>query len=658
MRDAAIVPPKPVRRLDRQAFLDRHGPPLALLALVLFNAAVTPNFLSWQTLNVNLTQVCTTVIVGVGMTLVIATGGIDLSVGSLMAISGALAPLIFLGNILPGLPDWLAITLAFVVPVVITGILGTFNGWLITRFQIQPIIATLILFIAGRGIAQVLTNGNLQVFHVAEFQFIGLGRVAGVPFQALLMVGLVAIAAWVLRRSMFGRRILAIGGNERAARLAGVPVAFVVRAVYAISGALAGVAGLIVIAINSSSDANLVGLGTELDAIAAVAVGGTPLTGGRANVAGTLWGALIIQLVRYTLLANGVPDSAALVAKAAIIVLAVWLVRQRTATPAASQARAAPLGGIGRYGVFAALLLLILFGWLRYENFLGEYNVLTVLRYNAMFALVALGMCFVIMSGGIDLSVGSTAALGSVAAALLSPYGTLAGLVGGIGAGLAIGILNAFCIVKLRILPFIATLATLLAASGLALLFAGNQSVSVSYDSGFTSLGQGDFIGFPVPAWIAVLAYAAGWMVLTFTAFGRTVLAVGGNEDASRLMGLSTDRTKIITYLASGALAGLAGAILAAQFGAGQPIEGVGWELFAIAATVVGGTLLTGGEGSVGSTLAGVLLLGLIFNILNFENGLGWISLSAYWQSVIRGIFLLVVVIIQARLVGRSVKSR
>ena len=110
----------------------------------------------------------------------------------------------------------------------------------------------------------------------------------------------------------------------------------------------------------------------------------------------------------------------------------------------------------------------------------------------------------------------------------------------------------------------------------------------------------------------------------------------------------------IVGSISVGALAGLAGVILAAQFGAGQPIEGVGWELFAIAAVVVGGTLLTGGVGSVGSTLAGVLLLGLIFNILNFENGLGWISLSAYWQSVIRGAFLLLVVAIQARLSMRT----
>ncbi len=308
--------------------------------------------------------------------------------------------------------------------------------------------------------------------------------------------------------------------------------------------------------------------------------------------------------------------------------------------------------------VIIALILLILFGALRYDHFLGAFNVLSVLRYNSMFALTGLGMCFVIMTAGIDLSVGATAALASVVSAMLSPLGLVPGLLGGVGAGLAVGAINGFLVTRLNILPFIATLSGMLAASGTGLLLAHNQSVSVSYDTDFTSLGQGDLLGFPVPAWIALAAYIYGSVALNLTSFGRHVLAVGGNEEAARLMGLPVDRVKFATYVQSGMFAGLAGVILAAQFGAGQPAEGVGWELFSIAAVVVGGTLLTGGVGSVATTLAGVLLLGLIFNVLNFENGMGWISLSAYWQSVVRGVFLMVVVMVGPGVAKRGAGRR
>ncbi|MFN7023567.1 MAG: ABC transporter permease [Pseudorhizobium sp.] len=306
-------------------YASRYGTLVAFLALVALNIAITPNFLSMQTLTVNLTQVATIVIVATGMTLVIATGGIDLSVGSLMAISGAIAPMIFMHPAWPPGTMPIAIALAILLPVAVAAVLGLFNGMLITRYGIQPIIATLVLFIAGRGIAQVMTNGNLQVFRNESFQFIALGKVAGIPTQVILMMIIIVFAWAATRYTVIGRQIIAVGGNERAARLAGLPVRRVKLYVYMISGALAGLAGLVVIARNSASDANLVGLGMELDAIAAVAVGGTLLAGGRANVIGTLLGAFVIQLVRYTLLANGVPDAAALIVKAGLIVLAVYL---------------------------------------------------------------------------------------------------------------------------------------------------------------------------------------------------------------------------------------------------------------------------------------------------------------------------------------------
>lgn len=324
------VAPAPLPRgLALPAWTASVGPLAALVALIVYNAFFTNNFLSGQALRSNLTQVATIVIVATGMTLVIATGGIDLSVGSLMAISGAIAPLIFLSHRAPLDRPLVGVTLAFIVPLLVTTCLGLVNGTLVTAFRLQPIIATLVLYLSGRGIAQVLTNGRLQEFHNPNFQYIGRGEIAGVRFQIILMLIVVAVVAWVMRATTFGRYVLATGGNEPAARLAGVPVERIKLAVYAISGLLAGVAGLIVIAINSSSDANNVGQLKELDAIAAVAVGGTPLTGGRASVVGTLVGALIIQILRYTLLAHGISDAIARVVIGSAIVVAVLLQRRR-----------------------------------------------------------------------------------------------------------------------------------------------------------------------------------------------------------------------------------------------------------------------------------------------------------------------------------------
>lgn len=299
---------------------------IALLLLVFYNAVFNADaFFTLSAMRVNLTQVALIVIVAVGMTFVIATGGIDLSVGSLMAIAGSVAPLILLSSMAPWDLPWIGGTLAYVIPIVVVVIFGVANGFLVANLRIQPIIATLILFISGRGIAQVIAGGRLKSFDEPNWQLIGQGRIFGIPVQAVIMVVIVIIAAWVLSRTVFGRYVLATGGNEEAARLAGVPVVRVKYAVYMISALLAGLAGLISISINSASDPANVGENMELNAIAAVAVGGTSLLGGKASIYGTLIGALIIQLTRYTLLTEGLSDATVRIVTAAAILGAVLL---------------------------------------------------------------------------------------------------------------------------------------------------------------------------------------------------------------------------------------------------------------------------------------------------------------------------------------------
>lgn len=309
--------------------------------------------------------------------------------------------------------------------------------------------------------------------------------------------------------------------------------------------------------------------------------------------------------------------------------------------------------------VWVALFALIIFGLLRYENFGGAYNIVSFLNFNAMFIVISIGMCFVIMTGGIDLSVGSVAAFTSVVAAYLSPYGIEVALPGAVIAGIAFGAFNAFTIIAMRIPPFIATLVTMLGAKGGALIISGAETIGVDWGSNFTKLGMEK--AFNIVPWTIIIVAIVGvvcWFILEKTSLGRTVLAIGGGEDASTLMGLKVNRAKAFVYMLSGGCAGLAGVFLASGFGAGQPLEGIGWELSAIAAVVVGGTLLTGGLGSVTATIVGALLLGLVFNILNFENGRGTISLSAYWQLVIRGGFLFLVILFQTRVTSSRGKMK
>lgn len=297
-------------------------------------------------------------------------------------------------------------------------------------------------------------------------------------------------------------------------------------------------------------------------------------------------------------------------------------------------------------GALVMLVFVCIIGFVRYEAFLTPENLLNVLRQNSMLGLVALGMTFVILTGGIDLSVGAILAVAGVIAAQLADQGLVIALLAAVAAATLLGLINGLVIAKARIQPFIVTLAMMIAARGLALAATGEQSVRITgTNEGFNWLGRGTIGFLPVPIVILILAFAIGWLVLNQTRFGRSVFAVGDNDEAARLMGLNVSRVTIVVYAISGALAGLAGVILASRLGTGQPVAGVGWELDAIAAVVIGGTLLAGGQGSALSTLVGVLLLGVIFNLFNLEG-----QISPWWQLVLRGVILLFVIIVQNRL--------
>jgi ribose transport system permease protein len=307
-----------------------------------------------------------------------------------------------------------------------------------------------------------------------------------------------------------------------------------------------------------------------------------------------------------------------------------------------------------RQGALVALVAVAVFAFARYERFLTEENLTNVLRQNSMLGLVALGMTFVILTGGIDLSVGSLVAVAGVVAAGLADRGLLVALAAGVAFATALGFVNGLVIARARIQPFIVTLAMMIAARGVALVYTGERTLSVPAGAQtFRELGRGRLdlgvFAVPYPVLILLAAYLLGWLVLNYTRFGRHTYALGDSEEAARLMGLNVGRVTMGVYTLSGALAGLAGVMLASRLGTGQPVAAIGWELDAIAAVVVGGTLLTGGQGGVGATLVGMLLLALIFNIFNLE---GWIS--PWWQLVLRGVILLAVVVVQSRLSQRK----
>ncbi|MFT7840296.1 ABC transporter permease [Saccharothrix sp. BKS2] len=309
--------------------------------------------------------------------------------------------------------------------------------------------------------------------------------------------------------------------------------------------------------------------------------------------------------------------------------------------------RASWVSVLQRQGAAVALVLMVAVAWFSFPRFGSPDNLRDIALQSAFLAVIALGMTFVIITGGIDLSVGSVYALGGVLAAYGSQWGFLAALLLPLAVCGAIGLLNGLLVARTGMAPFIVTLATLLFARGLLLAITseGATTYRIADDSAFLELGRGTLLGFGYPVFVALALCVAGGVLLRRTAFGQSVFAVGGAEHSALLMGLPVARTKVLVYVMSGLLSGLAGAMTAAYLQSGVTVIGVGLELDAIAAVVIGGTLLTGGMGTVLGTVIGVALRTVIQNVIN-QIG----TLDSNYQSVVSGAFLLVVVVLQRSL--------
>ncbi|PQD94312.1 ribose ABC transporter permease [Pradoshia eiseniae] len=299
-----------------------------------------------------------------------------------------------------------------------------------------------------------------------------------------------------------------------------------------------------------------------------------------------------------------------------------------------------------KLGPLFGLLLLIVVLTLLNPNFLTVSNLLNVLRQVSISGLIAFGMTFVILTGGIDLSVGSTLALTGAVAASLIASGTDPIIAMGVALvlGLILGAINGIIITKGRVAPFIATLATMTVYRGLTLVYTEGKPVSGLGDSvAFQMFGKGYFLGIPVPVITTILAFIVLYLILHKTNFGRRVYAVGGNEEASKLSGINTDRVKIWVYAITGLLASVSALILTSRLNSAQPTAGESYELDAIAAVVLGGTSLTGGRGWIFGTLVGVLIIGVL------NNGMNLIGVSSFFQQVVKGVVILLAVMLDRK---------
>ncbi|EKO3803062.1 ribose ABC transporter permease [Vibrio harveyi] len=299
---------------------------------------------------------------------------------------------------------------------------------------------------------------------------------------------------------------------------------------------------------------------------------------------------------------------------------------------------------IEQKSLIALLFLIVVVSFLN-PNFFTVDNILNILRQTSVNAIIAVGMTLVILTAGIDLSVGSVLALcGAFAASMIAlEVPVLIAVPTALFAGAALGAISGIIIAKGKVQAFIATLVTMTLLRGVTMVYTDGRPISTGFTDtadAFAWFGTGYALGIPVPVWLMVIVFAAAWYLLNHTRFGRYVYALGGNESATHLSGINVERVKIGVYAICGMLAALAGIIVTSRLSSAQPTAGMGYELDAIAAVVLGGTSLMGGKGRIMGTLIGALIIGFLNNALNL------LDVSSYYQMIAKAVVILLAVLV------------
>jgi rhamnose transport system permease protein len=560
-------------------------------------------------------------VAAIGMTMIILCGHIDISIGAALGVCATVAGKLAVA----GVP----LAIVFPMTILAGGIIGLVNGLLVAYGRIPAIVTTLGMASILKG-SLILSTGGKWIYGLPPGFAISRTSILGVPVPifTLVLFG-IAFALW-LKYSAKGRELYAVGGNAEAARLSGISERQVTIRVFVMNGLLVGLAAILY-ATNFTAIQSNVAPGFELTVITAAVIGGVSILGGSGNVVGALLGALLLQTIGTALVFLHIRAEWFQTVQGSLILLTILLdVFRRRQTSGTGVAVSGGGGGqAASPGVFrlrwlslqeavlagTLVVAMIALSFLS-DRFFTTANLLNQTRFLSEVALLAVPMTFLIIMGGIDLSVGSIVAFSAVLLGFswqVLGFPLWVAVLVGIAGGMLAGYLNGLVIVYLGVPPLIVTLATLAIFRGLAYGISESRSFN-GFPDAFAFWGSGEIAGLPVQLYLLILAFVVSGLILGATPVGRRIYAIGNNEVAARFAGLRVGRIKLLAYTFSGFMAGVAGFIFTSRVTSTRADAATGLELDVIAAVVFGGTSIFGGRGTILGTLLGVVTIQFLKN--------------------------------------------